>query len=129
MSQDLQGIGTRLKVLRKTRGLNQAQFAEKVELRQSTISQFERDQRTPSTKALHKISKAFGLSIDDLLGSTLSAPRDEDDLIDAITFNLRKLDKKELAKLNRYISDLVDEDSPPATASPSAAACLGDSLR
>lgn len=53
--------------MRKSHGLNQSQFAKKVGLTQSAISQYEDGKRSPSFEALQKISAGFDAPLDVLL--------------------------------------------------------------
>jgi transcriptional regulator with XRE-family HTH domain len=57
-------IGAKLKNLRKSRKLTQAEFAEKVGVSRSTLSCYEIDQRTPSVKTLQHIAQMFGVGLD-----------------------------------------------------------------
>lgn len=61
MSRD---IGTKLKTLRKGRGLTQLQAAEKLRLSRATISNHEVGRRTPSLNELQKYSRFYGTSLD-----------------------------------------------------------------
>jgi len=57
-------IGAKLKNLRKSRKLTQAEFAEKIGVSRSTLSCYEIDQRTPSVKTLQHIAEMFGVGLD-----------------------------------------------------------------
>jgi transcriptional regulator with XRE-family HTH domain len=57
-----------LKQLRKKNYLNQSEFAKKIGVSQSAVSQWEHDQTRPNSYQLQSISDAFGISIDELLG-------------------------------------------------------------
>ena len=61
---------TRLKEMRETRGLNQAELAEKAKLPPTTISHFETGSRSPSFDNLRKLADALEVSTDYLLMRT-----------------------------------------------------------
>jgi transcriptional regulator with XRE-family HTH domain len=105
---DLQKIGKTLKRLREGEGLNQSQFAKKVGLTQSAISQFEEGKRIPSTKALQKIAVSLGLSIDTLVGNIVSENETDNEkaaALQSLVSNIknRDMDKDAIIALNRFI--------------------------
>ena len=59
-------IGARLKVLRKSLGLTQAQMAEQVGVSSSYITLIESDQRPASAKLLVKLAQVYDLNISEL---------------------------------------------------------------
>lgn len=63
-------FGARLRTLREEQGLYQKDLAEKLNLTQKTISNYENNERFPDQKTLHKIADLFNVSIDFLLGRT-----------------------------------------------------------
>ncbi|HEY8391378.1 MAG TPA: helix-turn-helix transcriptional regulator [Capillibacterium sp.] len=63
-------FGARLRALREEQGLYQKDLAEKLNLTQKTISNYENNERFPDQKTLHKIADLFNVSIDFLLGRT-----------------------------------------------------------
>jgi len=62
----LVGIGEAIKALRKPR-LTQDEFAEKLGLSQSSISQWERGDSLPSADLLPKIARVLDCSVEDLV--------------------------------------------------------------
>lgn len=58
---------TRLREIRKHRGITQVQLAEIIGVEQSTISQWETGRAQPSLKIAAKIAAALGCKIDDLI--------------------------------------------------------------
>lgn len=60
----------RIKELRKERHLSQAALAIKLNISQSSISDFEKGKRTPDIKFLIAVSKLFNVSLDYLAGLT-----------------------------------------------------------
>jgi len=66
-------LGQRIRQLRQSRGLTQAQLAGQ-ELTKSFISLMERDLTQPSVKSLVRVASSLGVSIDSLLGSAEHVP-------------------------------------------------------
>lgn len=56
-----------LKELRKRHYLNQSEFAKKIGVTQSAVSQWEHDMTRPNSYQLQAISQAFNISVDDIL--------------------------------------------------------------
>lgn len=65
-------FATQIKVLRKSLGMNQKEFAAKLGIRQSTLSSYENEAISPSTDMLITIAKEFNVSVDWLCGLTKS---------------------------------------------------------
>ena len=63
-------FSTRLKILRNEKGLTQKELAEKLNVRNTTISKYELKEREPDIKTLSLLSEFFGVSIDYLIGKT-----------------------------------------------------------
>lgn len=63
----------RLKKARETRGLSQAQLAEKTRLQPTAISHFETGGRSPSFDNLRRLADALSVSTDYLVGRTTAA--------------------------------------------------------
>ncbi len=61
-------LGTRLKDLRKARGLTQLQVAERVGISKAMVSSYELSVRQPSYDVLIKLAALFGVTTDHLLG-------------------------------------------------------------
>lgn len=61
-------FGDRLKAAREQRGMNQKELADKMELTQASISQFEKGLRLPTPANIKKIAKILGVTVDDLAG-------------------------------------------------------------
>lgn len=113
---DLKDFGRRLKELRTVQGLNQTQFAKRVNLTQAAISQFEDGKRIPSSGALQKIATGLGLSFDELIGSFEEASTDTDIEKDvAIQSLVSKLKRKSvnteaIIALNRFMDVQLQDD-------------------
>lgn len=61
-------IGQRIAFYRKKAGLNQKEFAQKMGLANSSISQYESGDRVPSDEVKMKFCNFFKISMDDLMG-------------------------------------------------------------
>ena len=61
-------FGYRLKELRKSKKLTQAQVANHLNLSKATISGYENNIKTPSVEVLIQLSLLYGVSTDYLLG-------------------------------------------------------------
>ncbi len=66
-----------LKKLRKSKHLNQKQFAEKVFISPSAVSQYETGRAMPSRDTLERIAQFFNVSTDYLLGYSTIAEIEE----------------------------------------------------
>lgn len=111
-SPELQKIGLTIRRLRESEGLTQAQFAKKVKLSQAAISQFEEGKRTPSTKAMQKISTGLGMLIDDLLGNFVDKDDGKNAAIQSLVAKLKNgaVKKEEIIALNRYMDVRLDSE-------------------
>ena len=56
-----------IKQLRKQRGLSQVKFAQRLNVTQGAVSQWEQGLTRPDTDMLARISSEFGVAIDDLM--------------------------------------------------------------
>ena len=57
---------TKIKELRASRGMTQADLAKTVEVRRETIVFLEKGKYNPSLQLAHKIAKTFGLAIEEV---------------------------------------------------------------
>ena len=60
-------FGERLKMYREQRGLTQEQLAEKIGVAKSTVTGYEKGNRTPDVPKIKKLAAALEVSGDDLL--------------------------------------------------------------
>lgn len=63
----MQEIGTRIRAIRKEKGLTQAQLVEKSGLCRSYIVDLEAGRRNPTIQTLAAIAEACGVSVKDLV--------------------------------------------------------------
>lgn len=89
------GVGARLKALRKRRGLTQGQVAEYAGISQSTLSEIERGEIAPKTiDAIVNLTNYFGTTTDFLLGLTDdSSPRRDASMPEVTRMVLNILDE------------------------------------
>lgn len=92
------GIGDRIRALRTNAGMTQIELANKLNISNSTLSQYESGARTPSDDMKLKIAALFQVSIDSLLGV---------DIKKAST--LDRVDAKELQLLKELVDQLTPE--------------------
>lgn len=57
-------IGSKLKTLRKGRGLTQEQLAEKLNISRASISNYEVGRRSPHLSELRRLAEFFGVGLD-----------------------------------------------------------------
>lgn len=60
-------MGRRLKVLRKERGINQADLAKKVRVTQAYIAMLERGRENPTLDVLQRLAKALKTTVGELV--------------------------------------------------------------
>ena len=60
-------LGDKILQLRKKNGLSQEQLGEKVDVTRQTISNWELGETAPNPEQLKKMSKAFNVSVDEIL--------------------------------------------------------------
>lgn len=95
--------GKALKLARALSGLQQQQLADRAEIDASYISLIEQGKRTPSVKAIHKLSKATG--IPPYLFTFLAMERTDTEF----------LDEEELESIGEALTKLVlNYGTPPA---------------
>ncbi|UZQ49138.1 helix-turn-helix domain-containing protein [Clostridium kluyveri] len=61
-------IGSKIKYIRKQKGISQKEMAKILEIPYSTYSNYENNNREPDANTLNKIAKVFKISINQLLG-------------------------------------------------------------
>lgn len=62
----------RIRALRKQHGLTQKQVADRLQLERSTYAFYETGKTTPGFETLRRLSRLFGVTVDELLGSSPS---------------------------------------------------------
>ena len=64
----------RLRALRSRRGWSREQAAERIGIAAETLARFERAERRPSLAVLLRLSKGYGVSVDELTGQVVAPP-------------------------------------------------------
>ncbi|MCP1462004.1 helix-turn-helix transcriptional regulator ImmR [Bacillus amyloliquefaciens] len=90
-------LGKRLKEARRKAGYTQKEAAEKLNIGNNNLSNYERDYRDPDTDTLLKLSNLYNVSTDYLLGKDEVNKKDETDLLNKT--------------INEAIQELKDEDT------------------
>lgn len=67
-------LGTKLKKLRKRKGLNQEELAAEMGVRKSAISNYETGYSTPPLHMLLRLADFFSVTVDELTGGTTQSP-------------------------------------------------------
>ena len=100
-------IGSRITLLRKDKGWSQGDLAKELGASREIIGKYERNENLPSIEMALKMSNAFGVTVDYLLGEVEFASFDKD-LMDRIK-DFENLDKNTKAKIfdvmDTYIRD------------------------
>jgi transcriptional regulator with XRE-family HTH domain len=77
MSNNL-NIGHKISMLRKDRKWSQSDLAKEIEASREIIGKYERNENLPSIEMVLKMSKAFGVTIDYLIGNGEYASYDKE---------------------------------------------------
>lgn len=83
-------IGGKIALLRKEKNWSQGYLAERIEASREIIGKYERNENLPSIEMTLKMAKAFGVTVDFLLGEGEYAAYDKD-TIDRLK-NIQKMD-------------------------------------
>jgi len=94
-------LGSRIQQYRVSKGMNQSELAEALDLSQAAISHFEKDQRRPTPAVLKKLAEVLEVKEEDLLGEE-ETKHD----IEILTRNLDHLTPEAIKKL-KELSDLL----------------------
>lgn len=95
-SPDTDSIGKRLALLRKARGITQAELAASLGVSQASISEYERDVFRLNSDLIISLTRILGVSADELLGIEPSprAPRIKDHRLLHRMAEIEKLPKR-----------------------------------
>lgn len=81
MGQIAEKVGARIRQIRKSQKLTQAQLAEKTDLSDDYIGAIERGSRSPSLEVLEKIAQALQISLKDLFDFPEGKPTKQEQLL------------------------------------------------
>ena len=71
-------VGSKISLLRKEKGWSQGDLAEQIGASREIIGKYERNENSPSLKMALKMAKAFGVTVDFLLGEGEYSSYDKD---------------------------------------------------
>ena len=98
-------FGKRLKEERVKKGWNQEELAEKMGLKQASISQFEKGTRLPTPANVTKFCQILGIPRENLAGE--SNGRFEKEML---MRNIQNISNESLKKINEYAELLKDKE-------------------
>lgn len=103
-------VGERIKGLRKEQGYTRVELAEKLAMPQTTLRNYENDDREPGHDFLIKIAKEFNVTTDYLLGLTEKKEATIDDYDGKYLLNLvtQKIGRKPTVKEMKLLSTIFD---------------------
>ncbi len=94
----------KIKELRIANNLSQTEFAEKIGVSRSSVSAWERGERSPDSKAIYRLCKTFNLDkfyFSDTSGNEIEFSR---------SFDISRLNYKGMEKLYTFYSELLEND-------------------
>lgn len=111
-----ENISNNLVYYRKRIGLTQSQLAEKLGVKTTTVSTWERGASSPDIETLYDICRILGVSLDDMYGVNTEndfSPTEKpyDKLITVYTRSRKKLSQEEKMRLARIILSDDEEES------------------
>lgn len=71
-------IGSKISTLRKEKGWSQGDLAQKIDASREIIGKYERYENLPSIEMVAKMAKAFGVTVDFLIGEGENASYDKE---------------------------------------------------
>lgn len=130
-------FGTRLKLLRTTKGLTQLALAQKINLSKANVSKYEANIIEPNFETLLLLSETFEVSVDFLLGRRTIVPESEEEqilrLFETSDENIVLLSRKNGSRKKYTLSDaqtnivenLLSEFSSSDTSRPASMVAYG----
>jgi transcriptional regulator with XRE-family HTH domain len=83
-------IGTKISTLRKEKNWSQGDLAQQIGASREIIGKYERNENLPSIEMVAKMARAFGVTVDYLIGEGENASYDKE-TVDRIN-NIQKMD-------------------------------------
>lgn len=71
MGKSIEIVGRNIRLAREALGMSQTELAEKADVKQNTISNYESGQRSPGYQTLCLIANALGVTVVDLLNGVV----------------------------------------------------------
>lgn len=101
-------FGKRLLKLRESRGIDQSKLGDILNLSKSTISAYEKDNRSPSPETIVLIAEYFNVTTDYLLrGDIIDSPSLIKEETSEFLVRINKLDEDEREFLRKKIDKLI----------------------
>jgi transcriptional regulator with XRE-family HTH domain len=98
-------IGSKISTLRKDKSWSQGDLANKIEASREIIGKYERNENLPSIEMVTKMAKAFGVTVDFLIGEGENASYDKD-TVDRIN-DIQKMDDNTRSVLFNVIDTYI----------------------
>jgi len=98
-------IGKQVRILRKNRGLTQAELGEKVELPQSYIGSIERGEKNISLETMERLIDALRITPAELFGTV--QPSEKEQVLDSLKILLCNRDLNEIEIIYRLSKDVL----------------------
>ena len=98
-------IGSKISSLRKDKNWSQGDLAQKIEASREIIGKYERGENLPSIEMVVKMSRAFGVTVDFLIGEGESASYDKE-TVDRIN-DIQKMDNNTKSVLFNVIDTYI----------------------
>lgn len=98
-------LGKRIKKLRENKKLNQLEFSKILNISNTTLSQYEAGNRTPSDEIKEKVADYFNVSVDYLLGRTQKYNFEDEDSKNEkfYNFDVSNLPQEAIKQIEDYI--------------------------
>lgn len=99
-------VGRRLREVRQQAGLTQPELGDRAQMAAAEISKCENGRRTPTLETLERLSRALGVTVQDLVA--VQGARDEQEvLLDQIILRLRGQSAETLQRAAAVVDALV----------------------
>lgn len=103
----------RLRTLRTSKGLSQAEFAKQIKISKSSVNMYERGEREPGLETLERIADYFNVDLDYLLGKSevinksmwTVTPVDSSERVISKSLNVIKIAGRDGSFQERILSD------------------------
>lgn len=110
-------LGRRLRKLREKNALTQKQFSEIMNICNTTLSQYEAGNRTPSDRVKEKLADYFSVSVDYLLGRTDIIGFNENEVRAQVVNGAKVIDvsglpEVDIKKVEEYVELLKQKYNP-----------------
>jgi transcriptional regulator with XRE-family HTH domain len=101
-------FGSRIRDYRLKLKLSTTELAEKIGVKQPNITQMENDQRQPDVDKVVKLARAFGITVDELIGNVTQVKYKEHNIIVKEVENATKkgVSEEQIASAIRFITDI-----------------------